>query len=98
MKVISNDNRIENNFAMYLELTDEQLMFVQETGIKNISVDEMLGLMASTGNNAHIIQLVLTDNDIRMKKNYEILLKVYDTVSWFNREYKFNIRRQVCHQ
>ena len=97
MKVISNDNRIENNFAMFLELTDKQLMFVQETGIKNVNVEKMLELMASNGNNAHIIQLVLTDNDIRMKKNYETLLKIYDTVSWFNREDTFNIRRQVCH-
>ena len=97
MRVITNDNRIESNFAMFLEITDKELMFVQERGIKNIKIDEMLELMKSSGNNAHIVMLNLKD-DTRLINNIECLLKVYDTVSWFNREDTFHIRRAVCHQ
>ena len=96
MKVITNDNRIEDNFAMYLELTDKEIMFVQERGIKNVTTDEMLALMQSQGNNAHIVSLRLCD-EVKMMKNVECLLKVYDTVSWYNREFKFHIRRSACH-
>jgi len=100
MKVISaDDNRIHDNFAMYLELTDIELAFIQEQPAQFFTIEWVTKLMKSKGNNAHIMQLTLND-DVSINKYVSSLLEKYDSVSWYNREHEFHIKKReerVCH-
>ena len=97
MKVITADKVIQDNFAMLLEITDEQLEEIRNSPSRLASLDYMQELMKSKGNNAHILQLTINDG-YSIIDYLEVLFKKYDSVSWFNREHKFHIRRAKCHQ
>ena len=97
MKVITQDCRLEDNFAMLLEISDLDLSILEEHPESMFSIETMQRLQQSKGNNAHIIQLMIKD-DLSIYKYLPILLKCYDSVSWLNREHKFHIRRAKCHQ
>ena len=90
MKVITQDKKLLDNFAMMLELTDEELQFIKENPDKFLTMEVMQKLMLSKGNNAHIVQLTLDEN-ISIRFYAAFLLSKYKTVSWFNREHKFSI-------
>ena len=97
MKVISaDDDKIHSNFAMILELTDVELAFIQEHRDQFYTIEWMGRLQKSKGNNAHIISLTLED-DVSIYKYITQLLDKYDSVSWYNREDGFHIRRAICH-
>ena len=97
MKIFNMENHeLLNNFNMILELTDIELAFIQEHRDQFYTIEWMTKLQQSKGNNAHIIQLTLND-DVSIQKAIDRLLKQYDSVSWYNRDDKFHIRRTKCH-
>ena len=97
MKVITKDTMLHDNFAMILEMTDVELAYIQEHPDKFLGLDLefMRKLMTSKGNNAHIVQITLCE-DLPITFFAQELLSKYDSVSWFNREHKFQIRRAKC--
>ena len=95
MKVITNDNRIEDNFALLLELNDLELAMVENDFCNICSIDNMQRFMKSKGNHAHIVRITIHD-EANIRKGVETLLKCYDSVSWYNPDHKFHIRRSEC--
>ena len=90
MKVITKDKQLQDDFAILLELTDEDVANIKKDPQQILTLDKMQQFVQSKGNNAHIIQLTLqTDISIRLYTSF--LLSRYKTVSWFNREHKFYI-------
>jgi hypothetical protein len=96
MKVITKDGVVQDNFALLLELTDIELAFIQEHRDQFFTTEWMAKLQKSKGNNAHIISLNIED-DVRVMKYLITLLDKYDSVSWYNRDHEFHIRRAICH-
>ena len=97
MKVMTKEN-IFDDFAFIIEITDEQLEVISDHPeyITN-NAPLMIELVQAHGNNAHILQLTL-NSEVTIVKYIAKLLKYYDSVSWFNREHQFHIRRRECHQ
>ena len=94
MKAITPDGVIHGNFGMLLEITDAELSFIEEHPERLLTLEVMMQLMKSTGHNAHIISLTLTD-EFNISRYMKLLLTQYDSVSWFNREHVFHIKRNV---
>lgn len=95
MKVVTQDSILHETFAIVLEITDEELKYISDDPSRFLTLDFdlMKRLMASKGNNAHIIQLTLAKGK-RIIKYVTKLLEVYDSVSWFNPDNKFYIKRK----
>jgi hypothetical protein len=94
MKVITQDGEVRDNFAILLEITDAELAFIEEHPEEFMTLEMMIKLQASRGHNAHIVQLTVNDG-LSITKYLSRLLGSYDSVSWFNREHKFHIRRNI---
>ena len=90
MKVITKDRQIQNDFAILLELTDTDIALIKNDPQQILTLDKMQKFVESKGDNAHIIQLTLSEN-ISIRTYAAFLLSKYKTVSWFNREHKFYI-------
>lgn len=93
MKVITPE-KIHDNFAILLEITDAELAFIEEDPTRIYNASVMQDLMKSCGKNAHIVQLTLTDGLSIAFYVYK-LLNIYESVSWINEGGKFFIRRNA---
>ena len=98
MKVMLEDKRLLPNFAWILEATDEQVdVLLKEPQRINFDLELVMAMMKAKGNNAHILQLTLTD-PVSIFGYIDELFKKYDSVSWVHED-KFHIKRRVlCHQ
>lgn len=93
MKVIT-EEEIFNDFAFILEITDDQLDAILNDPARLVADRQLMVEMIQTkGNNAHILQLTIKDTKINILKYVNLLLKVYDSVSWLNNDGKFHIKR-----
>ena len=87
--LVPEEQKIYSNFAFILEITDEQLELVKNEPAR-ITFDSsfLLDMAKSKGNNAHVLQLTLTEK-FPIAGWIEKLLTKYDSVSWVNNENKF---------
>ena len=94
MKVITED-KVYDNFAFIIEITDEQLKQI-ETDPKRITYDKelMTQMVQTNANNAHVLQLTLRMSSIRLIGYINKLLETYDSVSWVDNDNKFHIKRK----
>jgi len=98
MKAVLADKSVQDTFALLLEITDLQLAYIQEHPEQLLKIDLMQALMNTKGNNAHIVNLTLNSDDATVLDTIKALLNRYDSVSWYNRDHRFYIRRKLCRQ
>lgn len=96
MKVITRE-QVFDDFAFLIEITDNELALVVEHPEWIMSNTKFMAqLCQSKGNNAHVLQITL-NTETCINKYIEKLLQYYDSVSWYNPDHKFFIRRKSCH-
>ena len=98
MKVLTKE-QVFDDFAIFLELTDEQLDVIKKDYTSLEDIGFMKDLISTHGRNAHFIQVTL-ESQIRIREYIGVMLFCYDTVSWYNPDGKFHIvgKEVLCHQ
>lgn len=90
MKMMT-EHGVYHDFAMFLEITDEQIAKLEANPKLTEDMAFMVELVKAKGDNIHVVQLTL-NKDIDILGYVKEFLKEYKTVSWI-RKNKFFIRR-----
>ena len=79
--------------ALFFEVSDELLEKIRSDINYCLDIENVVKLFNAKGDNAHIFRL-LNVNGADINEHLATLLKDYKTVSWWNRDNEFIIKRR----